>query len=572
MIDNQLKKIYILLRNSTVFALLAANAAHAQDAGSLLRDAERERLTPTPANPVLIEPARLPAPETAGPKFRVEKFYLEGNTRFSDAALQTVLAPWSGSELSFAELQQAADAITEHYRRAGYLIRAYLPEQDLKNGSVKIIIIEAVMGQVQIEDGGKALRLSKDRLRDTLGARQKQGDAFNLEHLQRGINLVNDMPGASATIVLSPSATPGATDVIMKLMDKPMYSGSVQLDNNGSRSTGDNKLSGNLAIDNPANIGDQIQLAGAFTAGSDYLRLGYMLPVGNDGLRIGAHSSYLQYQLGKELIPLNATGRATTLGLDARYPILRGSTDNLSLTGTFDTRSYLNNANALVTSDKTVNVATVGLSGDRLDGFGGGGFTFVGAFVSSGRLDLSGNAADLAADQVAAQKNGNFTKLAWNAGRLQKLGAATNLWFSASGQFAGKNLDSSESFSLGGPAGVRAYPNMEGTGDDGWLMTAEVRQTLNHKLMLAGFYDHGHVVQHKNNWAGWNAGNLGQPAAYDLKGLGAALTWTEAGNYTAKLVISHRLGSNPLPVAATGNDGDSTKVLNRIWANLVKYF
>jgi hemolysin activation/secretion protein len=540
----------------------ASTPVSAQDAGSLLRDAERERLAPRPANPALIAPAKPPAPEPTGAHFRVDKFHLEGNTLLSEAELQTVLIPWLGRELSFAEIQQAADAITEYYRRAGYLVRAYLPEQKLDSGTVNIIIVEARMGKVQIEDGGKELRLSKDMARDTLTARQKQGDAFSLDNLQRGINLVNDIPGAEAAVILSPSVVPSQTDVIMKLMDKPMLSGSAQLDNNGSRSTGATKLSGSVSLDNPTKIGDQIQLSGAHTTGSDYLRLGYSLPIGNDGLRVGAHSSYLKYNIPTS----SATGNAATLGLDARYPILRGSINNLAVIGSFDTRSYLNSVGAITSSDKSMNVASIGLSGDRLDGLGGGGFSFAGAFLSAGKLDLSRNAADLAADQTTANRNGSFSKLAWNIGRLQKLGAATNLWLAANGQFAGKNLDSSESFSLGGPAGVRAYPNIEGSGDNGWLMTAEVRQTLTPKLLLTGFYDHGHIVQHKNEWVG--ALIPGQPAAYDLKGLGASLAWTEAGNYTAKLAVAHRVGSNPLP-QTNGMDGDGTKVMNRVWLNLV---
>jgi len=544
----------------------AATPTVTPDAGSLLRDIEREQKATIPTSPTLVAPEKPVAPETAGAKFHVTKFHLEGNKRLSDAELQEVLAPWLNRELSFAEIQQAADAITERYRRVGYLVRAYLPEQQLDSGVVNIIIVEALMGKVQVEDGGKKLRTSPEMARDTLSARQKQGDDFNLGYLERGINLVNDIPGAEGAVVLSPSAKPGETNVILKLMDKPMYSGSVQLDNNGSRSTGANKISGNLSIDNPTKFGDQILLSGAHTDGSDYLHLGYMVPVGNDGLRVGAHSSYLQYTISSPL----ASGRAATLGLDARYPILRGSVNNVAVSGTFDNRSYLNNVGEIVASDKTINIVTLGLSGDRIDGIGGGGFSFAGAFISAGKLDLSRDATDLANDAATAQTNGSFGKLAWNAGRLQKLGATTNFWFSANGQFASKNLDSSERFSLGGPAGVRAYPNQEATGDNGWLMTAEIRQTLSDKLVLTGFYDQGHIVQYKDAWVG--ALPAGQPAAFYLKGLGASLTWTEAGNYTLKLAVAHRVGSNPLAAATTGNDTDGTKVMNRIWVNLVKYF
>jgi hemolysin activation/secretion protein len=49
------------------------------------------------------------------------------------------------------------------------------------------------------------------------------------------------------------------------------------------------------------------------------------------------------------------------------------------------------------------------------------------------------------------------------------------LYASFSGQRASKNLDSSEEFFLGGPNGVRAYPQGEGAGDEGWLSRLELR-------------------------------------------------------------------------------------------------
>ena len=556
-----------VIKGVTALCFLGAASVLAQDAGSLLRDAERQRQATIPASPALKTPVTPAAAVPSGPSFRVAQFHLEGHTLLTDADLQAVLSVWVGRDLSFAELQQATDAITERYRRAGYLVRAYLPEQELASGKVNIIIVEARMGEVQVDEGGKELRLSKDMARDTLSTRQKQGDLFNLDHLQRGINLVNDIPGAEATLILSPSKKPAETDVIMKVSDKPLFSGTFLLDNNGSLSTGANRLSGNFSLDNPTKIGDQIQLSSAITSGSDYLRLSYSIPLGHDGLRVGAHASGLQYRIP----PLMATGSAVNSGLDLRYPFIRASTSNLSVLGTLDTRHYLNQVGALISSDKTINVASLGLSGDQIDAYGGGGFSFAGLFLTVGKLDLSGNRADLAADALPA-RNGDYSKIAWNIGRLQKLNANTNLWLSANGQFASNNLDSSESFSLGGPAGVRAYPNQEGSGDEGWLLTAEVRRTINPKLMLAGFYDYGHVLQHKNEWAGWNTGSqAGQPSSYDLKGVGVSLTWSDPGNYTAKLVLAHRQDSNPM-ASNNGNDGDGTKVWTRLWLNLVKYF
>ena len=59
--------------------------------------------------------------------------------------------------------------------------------------------------------------------------------------------------------------------------------------------------------------------------------------------------------------------------------------------------------------------------------------------------------------------------------RQQSLGERLSVYLSLSAQRAGKNLDSSEKFVLGGVNGVRAYPQGEASGDSGYVATVEAR-------------------------------------------------------------------------------------------------
>ena len=49
------------------------------------------------------------------------------------------------------------------------------------------------------------------------------------------------------------------------------------------------------------------------------------------------------------------------------------------------------------------------------------------------------------------------------------------LFSATAGQLADKNLDTAEKFYLGGPGGVRAYPQGEATGDQGYRLSGELR-------------------------------------------------------------------------------------------------
>ena len=59
-------------------------------------------------------------------------------------------------------MQAAAAAVAETYRAAGWVVRAYLPQQDIQDGIVTLQIVEAVFGSVKLE--GRAARVASEQL------------------------------------------------------------------------------------------------------------------------------------------------------------------------------------------------------------------------------------------------------------------------------------------------------------------------------------------------------------------------------------------------------------------------
>jgi hypothetical protein len=68
-----------------------------------------------------------------------------------------------------------------------------------------------------------------------------------------------------------------------------------------------------------------------------------------------------------------------------------------------------------------------------------------------------------------------FNKLNFDIARIQLVSSGWSVYGRLSAQWATDNLDSSEKFILGGPYGVRAWPNGEAPGDQGWLAQLELR-------------------------------------------------------------------------------------------------
>lgn len=553
--------------SGVVLPLASTHAQTPPDAGSIQQQIERER---KPALPPKATPEKPVEPEAIKPleglSFTVKSFHFAGNTLLSDETLASVLAGFLNRPLDFAELQKAAVAVANAYREAGWVVRAYLPQQDLVDGVVTIQVVEAVFGAVQFE-GPPPERIKPDQIMGILTARQKAGEPINAEAINRTLLLADDLPGVALAGNLREGARPKESDLIVRLADEPLLAGNAALDNTGSRSTGSERLAANFRLSSPFKSGDLISANFLHTQGSDYLRLGGTLPLGTDGWRVGISTSYLSYKLvGADFAALNGKGSSRTVGLEASYPIIRSKLKNLYFNANVDNKSYDNQASGATTTKYKANTFTLGLAGNLFDNIGGGGANSASISLVDGTLNLDGS-PNQAGDAVTTRAAGHYNKLSFYVSRQQVLTESTALFGALSGQYASKNLDSSEKFYLGGPAGVRAYPSSEGGGSNGNLINLELRHKLHNDLNLVAFYDYGHVLVNRNNsFTGAAALN-----DYSFRGAGLSLAWQSGKGLAITATYARRIGNNPNPTA-TGDDQDGSLVLDRFWLSASQQF
>jgi hemolysin activation/secretion protein len=390
-------------------------------------------------------------------KVMVKSVAITGNKEIPTDQLQPLVANLVGSERSLTQLNAAARRITAYYRSQGFAVaRAYLPAQDITDGAITISIIE---GRISSHKINNQSLLSDERAQAYLG-QVKDGDVIKSDQIDRGLLLLQDTPGVSTSrATLQPGASVGTSELLIEVNPAKPYSGNVVLDNYGSRYTGEYRVAGTFNVVSPLKIGDQFTV-NALTAGQNlsFARLAYQLPVGSDGLKLGAAYSDVHYKLGKEFEALQAHGTATSASVFAAYPFVRSQFKNLNGTVALEDKRLKDYVDGTATfTPKKVTVTSFGLSGSLQDALGGGGITGMDLSLILGKLSIDSPTA-LAIDAASAQSNGSYTRMTYGLNRLQRFTDSTFLSVSLSGQTANKNLDSSEKFSLGGINGVRAYP------------------------------------------------------------------------------------------------------------------
>jgi hemolysin activation/secretion protein len=546
----------------------SAKAQNAPDAGKILRQQPQLPALPkpAPAKPAHGKPETSP-PAAAEATVEVKGFRIFGNTLIPEAELLDQLKDLAGKSQRFDELLVIRLRLTAYYADKGYLARVFLPPQEIRDGILEVRIVEGTRGDIHVES--KAARVKADRVRRFIEARAPAGALLDTNAVGEALNILNEQPGVRVTSALAAGKTESAVDMNVTAADRPLATFDLAVNNQGARATGTGQITASVSLANPTGLFDQVSALVNRSEGSSFGRVDYSLAVGDRGLRAGVSLSALSYQLVQpDFSALQARGTAYTAGLRTTYPILRRDDLSLTIDAGVDTKQFQDRTVNGETGDRRVTVANAGLSGfsawSRVSGLTV--VTFSGT-LAGGSLNQR-NSAALAADLAARRTEGSYRKIAYDLGLLHTFGRGWSLAGSFRGQQADKNLDSSERLSLGGANAVRAYPLGEATGDEGWVIKADLKHRLRDGWRAGVFYDAGGITQnHTLPPAG-----LATPNRYTLGGAGLVLEWLPRPDISMTFTIASPVGNNPGKSAAGTNIDGSRSNASRGWFGLLAWF
>lgn len=541
----------------------------APDAGSILRDQQDlDRLKNLPSAPkrTLDEKPVVNQKKPGEVKILIKGFEIEGQLKaFTADELKWVVQDLVGQELTFEEIQSAADRIARHYQARGYfLATAVIPKQEVVDGIVKILVNEGKLDSKKpYQIKGQDLRMSEDRVAAYIDA-ALNGELYQ-PSLERGLLNIADNPQMSATANIEAGEDPGSSRIIVETIEGPQFDGSLTADTYGSRYTGAFRLTGAANLNNPTTYGDKLGATivqapnNVFNVGT----LSYGFPIGVDGLRAGVSYTALNFHLNNKLASSTLiSGAGDVLNLNLRYPLYRTAERAAYLGVSYDAKNSRNKSGDALTSDKHTDLYGANLTLENADTLGGAGFTQLVVGYSAGVLDLSRYANYLIDDVGLTQ--GAFNKETLQLLRIQRATERMSFQFLGSAQWANKNLDGSEKFSLGGPTGVRAYPSGEASGDEGYKFSVDAKYVLATGTVMGDivgsvFYDFGQMRQYKMP----ELMTMATPNVYSLSGWGVGVDAVAAGKFQLKLGWAKAIGSNP--AAVNGNNSDGLSNRSRYW-------
>ena len=497
-------------------------------------------------------------------KILVKDFKFDGNLYYSNEELEEVIKEAVNKELVYDQLINVTRAISNHYKANGFLATAFLPPQDINDGVIKIKITEAVLGTIifDVEEEEK-LNISKENIRLKLLYKIEDSGVLNIDQLDKNVRNLNKIPGINALAELEEGKNFGETNVKVTAINTKTIFGNTLVDNNGSRSSGYNKITNTINIDGLFNMGDRLAFTNVLSGDhhvkdnheeSNYYAVSSTMPVGYNGMLATLRVSKMEYKLSAPFDSTKPSGYSSEYNLSLNRPLIVSPNFNLNTSFSLGNNKYVNDLGTGNNSDKDVLKSIFNLGFDSRDKRLGGGINYGSFALSLAKNDLTDNSSNYDTDQATSDNNGRNFKGTLNLNRMQKLTDKTNLLVKFNGQLAADNLDGADQFSLGGPNAVRAYSSSEATGDAGFVASLELKRNLFKSLESTLFYDYGKIKLHKSLWNDWNSTNK-LKNNYHLQGYGVSVGIPIFQNFSINATHAKKIGTNS-GRDSSGNDVD----------------
>ena len=264
-------------------------------APSLVTPGDIAPASPLTSGPFLRRPVAPPPPAPAESSLAIDMgdVRIEGMFPEMAAANEAFIGSIAHRHVTLAQLYEAAHTLEQAYARRGYILaRVVVPPQRLAPGGlVRVVVVDGFIEELDLSHLAPPLRaLVGARLQPLAGCRHVTQAA-----IERALLLAGNLAGAHLRSAIAPGSITGGVRLVVEGGFRRVDS-QIGTDNSLPASLGQWQVTGNLALNNPLGIGDQLYLStGTQTEIGRYgfprspltmLGAGDVLPLGHGGMTL----------------------------------------------------------------------------------------------------------------------------------------------------------------------------------------------------------------------------------------------------------------------------------------------
>lgn len=459
----------------------------------------------------------------------VSQFDVDHSDLLSADEIKFVLAPYQGRYVSLKELFEAVGKLNQLYDTKNIkTARAILPPQEVKDGTVKIQLIEARLGGIIIS-GLKSVR--SDFVADRI--HMKSGDLISVTQLEDDLIRFNALYEPKLRADVSAGAEVGKTDITVEVQEPQKYHLTTFADNAGRDTVGEGRIGAIYRVNNLLGVNDSIQVVATGTSGSRSYGFSYSIPVSSNDMRLDVAYNYGKIKVvNGPFVPLDITGNSRDLTVGLTQPFLVGINRQWAAYSRLSSRNSISQFSGFTQQDLSLEVIALGLSGEA----------HYNSYAWSLDSSLNFGTKSFGGDEQFSYYRANASRVDRLTDRLQLLTKA-GLQYSFS-----QVIPSGEQFQVGGLYSVRGFSEGLLSGRNGYFGSAELRAALNAPpqdsitgfpplVQALVFLDHGAALPYRP----------GQSTTKDdyLSGAGVGLMMDFGSRISTRLTFAYPLDNNP---------------------------
>lgn len=412
----------------------------------------------------------------------LKRIAFKGSKLLDEWELEVFEAPFLGYCITPELTSQVLTSATNFYLARGFITsRAYLPNQNLKQGVLEVVISEGQVADV-VTKSEKPLTVGTAFAKDPdLG--------LNIRDLEQAVDQMNAVPGNKVAMAVLPGTQEQTSQVVFSNSGKPGVKGRVSLDNTGSEATGVHGASLTLQAGDLLSLNDvwsvyARQSIGPKEKSSDGFSLDVKVPHGYNtygfGYSKGGFDTLLTFPLSGAQLPSNGANESMMLSANRVIHRDQSSKHTVGIKLKRDSvDSYIANTRIDVSS-RTLDALV--LSGESVLGFGQSVLT-VTPEISMGLSEVDNLPVGVNTPLENPQSEYLSYKLSLDWSQPFTLSQQSLRWKSKFvGQYAEVPLYASQQLIVGGASSVRGSHTVSITGDRGFYWQNTLSLEAKHQI------------------------------------------------------------------------------------------
>ncbi len=422
-----------------------------------------------------LNPATAVPAQDADPSFDIRSFKVENNQILSPELIQKTLAPFTGSQRHFRDVEEARKALQQRYLDRGLsTVTVVIPEQEVSQGIIRFRVQEnriakiSVFGAYHHDDAN--IRQSMPNLRE--------GEVPNLVRIAESLRLANENPSKETHLLMRPTGNPGEIEALIRVDDEKPWKAFTSLDNTGDDFTGELRWALGYQHSNLLNRDHVLTLRAITSPGHfDEVKIfgaGYRIPLYEQADVIDLYAGYSDVDSGNLAGLFDVSGAGTLFGARYTHSFDKHGPWIHRLAVGLDYRDYEDKTRPVLGLNGPQNVTVRPLS-----------LIYALAYqdsVNQGQIyislfrNLPGGQHGSSADFENARSGAETDYLLWQIGGqfARALPKDWQLQARLDAQFTSDRLVPGEQFALGGMDNVRGFHHNTIGGDQGYRLNLEL--------------------------------------------------------------------------------------------------